>query len=308
MSATYLNVGTEVVINQNGNNEWYTTQQQVQVEDYRVAVCPLRGVPVLTATVRGFRVWFLESQLHVEMSAELAQHAANLDLVTLEYDIPTEVSRTNRMPHPSQWMWSIGVRTTLSCWTLSRSRIPYSRLHEMLRHGCQYRVTRVHPDDASRQMQLAMISLRRELEDAASRREQNYTAAETRFSARGRELQESVNRYNADLSRIEKAYQTAVSNVEAGCKALGIPMTWLGSSYLQSFVRAERAILNRRIEAHVTVMDRLAAAGHAGVVTEVEAGRMPHVIAADYAEDHEVSTESVTEDGTYSLREAFDGE
>lgn len=305
MNATYLPAETEVVIAREGRNEWYTSRMEVEVGDYHVAICPLRGVSVLTAEVRGYRVWFMQSQLQVRLNTDQNVRAENLDLVKLEYDIPTEVSRSGRIPHPSQWMWVIGVRTTKSCWILPRKSIPYNRLREMMRFGCQYEVTRIHPSEAASKLQQAMIALRIELEEGQQRYEASMTAALTRFDERGRQTIESVNRYNADITRNEKALEKVRQNVADGCKALGIDQNWLTSSSLRAVAKAQRAVLDRRIIGHATITQRLAEAGHTAAAREIENGMLPHDIAADYAEDHNVSEVIADENGEYSLRDVF---
>lgn len=310
MNTAYLPATTEVVIAQDGRNVWYTSKVDVDVADYHVAVCPLRGVPVLTAEIRGYRVWFLESQLKVKLTSEQQEAAVALDLVTLEYDIPTIVSRANSIPHPSGWMWTLGVRTTKSCWVLPRKNIPYSRLREMMRYGCQYECKRIHPDEAAMQLQRSMVSLRRELEEGQQSYEANMTAALTRYNARTAEnngvvTQENANRYNADLARVEKGLEKVRQNVADGCKALGINQAWLEASQLRQVAKASRVVLDRRIIGHTEAVSRLTNAGHVEAAREVEAGNMPQDIAADYMEDHNISEVMADENGEYSLRDVF---
>jgi hypothetical protein len=150
-----------------------------------------------------------------------------------------------------------------------------------------------------------MIALRIELEEGQQRYEESMTAAVTRFDERGRGTQESVNRYNADVSRNEKALEKVRKNVEDGCKALGIDQNWLSQSSLRTIAKAERAVLDRRIIGHTEIVHRLQAANHGPAAAAIEAGDMPHVIAADYAEDNNVDATVTDENGVYSLRDVF---
>lgn len=145
----FLPVGTEIVILRNGQNEWYTTKAEIDVTGYVTGLCPLRNaLPVLTVTVKGFVIWFLENQIHVELSAEQETFVKMHKFVKVEYDIPARVSTRPQdyrdesgrsFVHPSQWMWGYGVRTILSCWLMTEERYNsiQRRLKGLTRAGCQ---------------------------------------------------------------------------------------------------------------------------------------------------------------------------
>jgi len=313
----YIASGSEIVLQRNGVNQWYTTKQDATVSSYTTAPCPMRNsLPVLSGKVMGFQVWFLENQLSVRMPEN---KVTSVPLVSLEYDVPAAVSTNPSryrdengviFRHPSQWMWGIGIRTTLSCWILPASSIPYRRLKGLTRAGCQWRVTRIDASDAENHIQRAIIALRRELSQVDERYADNMSAAQTRYQER-ENSRESTSRLESDMERNKKTLEASIKNVESGAFALSIPMSWIRSEgSVKMGVSTNRAsqqrVMENRVNAHCAVVDSLTAAGHTAVASAIEAGTMPHDIAADYCEDKEVKVEDG--DGDYSLRDVFSNE
>lgn len=339
-TAYYLPAGTEVVILRNGTHTWYTTKDRVSVESWATAPCPVRsGVTVLTAEIKGFRIWFLENQMCVELSEGMKNLIQNVKLSKLEYDIPAVVSRRpqdyldkhgNSFRHPSTYMWNYGVRTTRSMWLVREERIPWSAMHNLTRQGCTWDVTPIDHKAAAKLLSQSVVSLRREwIELHQSRENCLRTAAERRDAklaeATGHAETEKANRqYRYDVKRVEKDFKEGCENVRKGATSYGIPLDWVtgkvsvldrpsvtnaivgGPVRTAEVAAANRAVAHNRAAAHVAAVDSLNRAGAVAVAASVEAGDMPHDVAADYMDDNDVKAED--ENGTYDLRKAFSDE
>lgn len=319
----FIKAGTEVVILRNGQYVWYTTAKQVTVKEWHVAPCPIRnGVTVLTAEIKGYRIWFLENQLSVELTQEMKDVAQNIQLCKIEYDIPARVSQRpqdyqdengDSFVHPSIWMWHYGVRTTKSCWIVKKESVPWRRLKLLDRQGCQWDVDDINPSNATRKIGQAVVNLRREWIDAEQRYSESMESAQTRLDAKLRDAATQQDRdtaerqYKYDCNRVERTLRKDRENIRKGASVLRIPEYWITTGrvpteVLQASTGREQAV--NRANAHVAAVDSLNRAGHTAIADAVESGNLPHDIAADYAEDNEVA---VTDDdgNEYDLRSAF---
>lgn len=321
----YLPANSEVVILRNGIHQWYTTTKTVDVSNYTVGICPVRdALPVLTATVHGFQIWFLENQIEVELTDEQKNFVRMHKFVAVEYDIPARVSRFPQnyrdengrsFVHPSQWMWGVGVRTTLSCWLMTDEKYQsiMRRLRGLTRAGCTWRKTRIDANDAANHFMQAVVSLRKEWLAADVSYEECMASAEERFQEAGQSI-EAERTYRYTKNRIERDLEKRRSNIETGAAILGIPMSWISKETVPvtavqqvtpsaTVVRnAQRAVSKDETEAHCEMVDAMRAAGLEKEAKAVESGEMDHKYAADICEENNVLCD---ENGVFSLRDVF---
>ncbi len=326
----YLPANSEIVISRNGAYEWYTTKQQVDVSNYTTGICPIRnGLTVLTATVKGFQVWFLENQVEVELTEAQKNFVSNHKFVSIQYDIPTRVSthaadypdeRGNSFQHPSQWMWQYGVRTTLSCWLMTEQKYQaiMRRLRGLTRAGCTWEPTNIDSANAGRKLMGAIVSLRKEWISADKSYEENMRNARIRRDERGQGA-DSLKTYQNDCTRNEKELDKRRKNIEDGAKLLSIPMEWVSkvipvnvpvaqvhaATSVRAVSNAHKVVGKDVTEAHCEMVDALRNKGLTAEADAVESGEMGHAYAADICEEHGILCD---ENGVFSLRDVFKGE
>lgn len=326
----YLPAGSEVVLlRSNGVHEWYTTKATVDVSNYTVAPCPLRNaLPVLTAEVKGYRLWFMESQIEVELTPEQTEFVMNHKFVSVEYDIPAYVSthaalfpdeNGNSFSHPSQWMWGFGVRTTLSCWLLTEERYNavLRRLRRLTRAGCNWRRTKIDASDAARHFMSAVIELRKSWLAADASYEECMNRAEEKYNESDKSVK-AEREWRYKRNALEKELDKKRENITEGARLMNIPMEWVSkpnaltpapvvpvkamTPTVNGVSKATKAISKSEADAHCEMVDALREAGFTNEAELVENGMMPHEIAADICEENGILTD---EDGTFSLREVF---
>lgn len=310
----YIPAGSLVVIFRNGQHEWYTTKKDVQVTDIRAEDCPVREVPVLTTTIMGFNVWFLESQIKVELTADQIQAAKNLQLVVLEYDIPVVVQRRGRIVHPSSYLWKYGVRTSWSCWLLPKGSVPLFELNNLTRAGCNWKYTLIDASAAADKLQEAVAALQTERVTAIQSAEDCRVSAQERFNDVDRgSLETRLNRRKADLKRIEKDLAEKLENIRLGAVALGIPTEWVNANTLtvrrieggavKAVATAAKAASQNEAAVVAETVERAEKLGtHEGkvIATQLKNNTIPVDIAKDYVREQE------EENGVYSLTEALE--
>jgi hypothetical protein len=331
----FLPAGSDVVIRRGDSDaSWYETKKEVDVTGYSVGFCPLRAnLKVLVAVVDGISIFFLESQVEVELTEETKLSVQGVQLYLLQYDIPVVVStHANRYPdedgrsfqHPSKWMWGIGSRTSGSVWLVPKQLFPWRRIRSLIRAGCTYNKTVVDSSDAYNQLQKAAIACRNAWVEAEQSYNECVASALTRFNARAQEEdcdeEENQKQYDRDLNRVEKDRDKKQAGILSGARLYAIPEEFVrsgrtnlkainsdGSVNMNSSTRgtavASVNLLERQVEAHCNAVDTLRKAGAEakGIGDAVENGSLPHDIAADYAEDNEI----LPEEDTYSLRDLF---
>lgn len=328
----FLPAGTEVVISRNGSYEWYTTVKTVElVNGYSVAPCPLRNaLPVLTAEVKGFRVWFLENQLEVSLSDEMTTFVNNHKFVKVEYDIPVRVMRNatnhrdeNGRPftHPSTWMWGYGVRTSESVWLMTAEKYQAlgRRLRGLTRAGCQWTPTNVDASDAAKHFMRAIIAMRKAWVEADQSYETCLNNAEEEYQT-GNQSVEAERKLRYARTRIEKELDKKRENITSACGLYGIPLDWISKGTVPAATvstvngsvaiaptastvkNVTKADAKAKTEAHCNMVDALRNAGHTKEANAVESGSMSHEYAADFCEENGILCD---ENGGFSLRDVF---
>lgn len=296
----YIPVGSEIIVYRNGNHEWYTTKKDIPVTTATPVTCPVREVTVLTMDYMGFGVFFLESQVVVRLTNEQEEAAKNLQLAFLQYDIPAAVSRAGRVEHPSHYLWRNGVRTSLSCWIIPHSQIPWVRMRDLTRAGCTWHVTRINVEEAPALLQRAIAALQTERAEAIRRHAENVEAAEERYRTGTASEITRANKRRNDLKRVEKALAEDLENVRNGAKALNIPFHWVEQASIRSVVRAISAGCHAHADRVGAVVDAANALGTTEGRTIAQAvtnNELPHDIATDYIEDKGGDTFSLRDVG-----------
>lgn len=305
----YIPAGSEIVIARNGQHEWYTTKKDVPIETTESQDCPVRGVPVLTTVHQGFRIWFLDGQIRVNLSEAQLQHARNLRLVTLEYDIPTRVE--NQLVHPSTYLWNYGVRSTKSCWLVPKGQLPLVRLRDLTRTGCNWKYKPVDPEAVAESMSEAVAGLQGERQRAIAAHKKGLENAQKRYNDNPDNLPVHTLqiRLRNDRERIEKTLKKCLDDVKTGARALGIPIEWTEQTSLvvrradakatpMNVNAAFNSAARKEADDAGKVHDRALALGTAEgreVAKAVASNTMPADIAKDYVEEKE------SENAEYSL-------
>lgn len=89
-----------------------------------------------------------------------------LRFVQLMYDIPS----ASKMNNPTEFLRSIGFRTTKSCWVIPEQVIPYTFIKEMReKHGCTVDVVKFDPSEGLHIMRMAVKVFQKELEEQITR-------------------------------------------------------------------------------------------------------------------------------------------
>ena len=124
----YLPAKSHVVIQDSaGKLRWYDTRLVIELTDEPTVVqCPIRHQPVQMITFAGFGIFFMADQAKWRASEEEVKKIGQMELYRLEYDIPQNAQmyddETHPFNHPSEYLWSLGIRSSKSCWVLPRSR------------------------------------------------------------------------------------------------------------------------------------------------------------------------------------------
>lgn len=293
----HIPAGTEIVMCQNKDTQtyvWYTTKKAIELNGLAVTVqnCPIREIPVVSALVSGFRVWFLETDTRTELTADQMQAAANMQLHLVEYDIPVVVARRNVISHPSTYFWRYGVRTSGSMWVMPHGSIPWvgsngEGIRAIKRAGCVVKVTKIDVSEACNKIQEAIAALQTARMEAIDGAKKNTDAANARHAERGAG-RVSDKTLTQDLKRIEKALAEDLENVKNGAKALGIPESWLERKAIHSINAAVVKGNIEKCEEIGKIVDAARASGHPGIANMVEKNEMPAYAAKDYLEENGV--------------------
>lgn len=300
----YIPSGTEIVLFQNGQHVWYTTKQDIPVNgSVTAAMCPVREIEVATTSYKGFTIWFMESQIVFKLSAEQELAAKNLQLVKIDYDIPTRVRLSGRVVDPYTYMWRYGVRTSESCWVIPSASMQALavRLRELTRTGCTWHPTPIDSAASADIIQRAIASLQGELVQARINAENRRRTAEERFNDAGNgDVDSRAKKRQYTLTAIATELKKKTENVIQAAKALGIPLQWVEQTAIRSAVRGLAAGYTAQVEQTCDVIDAAKNVGTAEgkeVAKQVASGEMPTDIASDYLKDAGV----MNDDGTFSL-------
>lgn len=300
----YIPAGSEVVTYSNGEHKWYTTKTNVPVIDPKPEVCPVREIEAVTIQYKGYAIWFLETQVNVELSDEQTNQARHLDLVFLQYDIPTAVTRRGELEHPSSYLWARGVRTSLSCWVLPKGNVPMLRLRELTRAGCTWHVTKVDASEAPNLLQRSIAALQTERLEAIRRFEESTVAADARFNDGEGDVNAKIKRRAADTARIQKAYDKAMENVKQGSEALNIPFAWVEGVSLRTQIRMVNAAAKSKWETKalvtedaVTRLRNIGTTEATAMADSLANEKVDPRIVADYLEEHDSDV--------FSLRDVY---
>lgn len=294
---TFIPAGTEIVMCQNKDTQayvWYTTKKNIELNgvDVTIQTCPVREIPVASALVMGFRVWFLETDVRTELTADQIQSAANMQLHLVEYDIPVTVMRRNVITHPANYFWRYGVRTSGSMWVMPYGSIPWvgsdgEGIRAIKRAGCVVKITKIDVSEALNKIQEAIAALQTARMEALEGAKKNVDNAHARHAERG-PGKTSDRQLGYDLTRIEKELAKDLQNVKDGAKSLGIPESWLERKAIRSINAAVVKGNVDKCEEIGKIVDAARANGHHGIANMVEKNEMPADIAKDYLEDNGV--------------------
>lgn len=290
--------GTEVVILRNGNHQWYATKQPVPVPDtVRHTVCPIRSLDCLTINHMGFQIWFMAHDVQVEISAAMQQAAKNMQLMFLQYDIPTRVMEAGTVPHPSTYLWGFGaVRMTESCWLIPKNNLPHVQLTNLRRAGANWHTTRISVEEAVQKLQQAIYALRTERQKAINSAAECRVRAQERLDNGTGDVNTRLRKHRYDLTRIEKTLNDRIEGIRAGCRAMGIPpelIERVANNAVTPIAQMQQARDYKASENVAGIVEKAREMGETAVADAVAKNQMPADIAVDYLEERGADTFSL---------------
>lgn len=332
---TFIIAGTEVVISRNGKYEWYTTKTEVEITNYNVAFCPLRdSIEVLTAEVKGFRIWFLDNQMSVELTEEQMNFVNMHRFVKVEYDIPVRVSTRpaqyidengNSFSHPSTWFWAFGVRTSESVWMLTEERYKavQFRLRRLTRAGCKWKPTWIDAGNVADHLRTSIIEMRKAWAAADKSYNDCLERAEAEY-ANGNRSNEAERKLKYARTRIEKELDKRRENITQSARLYNIPMEWIigtgtGAATVKAVtngtvtitpptVAVEKVLAKQgkdKNEAHCATVEALRDSDWLeaqSIAEEMNSGRVDYFVIADFCQDKNILCD---ENGKFIYRDVL---
>lgn len=307
-----------------GETRWYNTREEVPVPDGDLLVTtdPFGRPGVNTIDYKGFTLFFKPEQVRVRMTKDQVNTARQLNLYTLDYDVP------HRLPdvvpegflRPHQFMHSLGVRSSESAWVLPKHLIPHARIDQIFEVGgiCSYK--KIDPSEIENTLNQMIQMAQKELAAfAESSAAAEAAAAEARLdnAPEDADREEAAKAYRTRAMNTIRKNQKLLGELEEVCKRFGIDSAvtsdWEKAKATQTTIATTVREKAKRFAAAVRELREIGPEG-AAMAAAMEAGQVDPTIAADMLQDadrtqtaealRDAFNEAAAKteaDGTYSL-------
>jgi hypothetical protein len=202
--------GTQVTVrDSSGMTQEHSTQSEIDVTNASDARNPVTNVPCKMIVVRGYEVYFVETQI-VFQDDETEEAIKNLKPWIFTYDIPAYRGIQN----PSARLRRIAARFNLSSWITPEQNIPYQMISRLQAQGSNCFLVPVDNARAKYLVNVIVTNLRKDIKEATDEFEKATRNAEQKYEASDFNAEIKAKKYFTHTKLINKRMESLLSDLE----------------------------------------------------------------------------------------------
>jgi hypothetical protein len=205
-------------------------------------------------TFAGFGIFFMADQAKWRASEEEVKKIGQMELYKLEYDIPDNAEmyddETHPWRHPSDYLWSLGVRSTRSCWILPHKNIPWQRLNRLTEVGANWSCFKQDTSETANLIDACCKAIQREYVEAVERAQEVQQRGEVALEAGNQNpelTEEKIKKAHLiRAKRLKKSMEERFKDLEAGAAVFGLNVNYFGMADAANTIAAVNMSMAQR--------------------------------------------------------------